>query len=364
MKIGVVYLGRRGTGAAIAYEMAHHLANKADIFAVVSSQADNIELWRKSDIPRVETETFDGWLSALLSIANFPKLCALANHIKAQKPDILLFPMFHLWMPFLQKRLAGIPSIAFVHDPISHPGLIPFIIKVLEDIYFRRADCCVIFSEVFRKDMYLRGVLPQNIEVVPHGELSYYQKLSSSSRAAGIANKQALLFFGRIAPYKGLDVLLKAFRSVQNREDVELLIVGEGDMSPFAVMLKGLKHIHVTNRFIPEEEVANVFKKASIVVLPYTSATQSGVIPVAATFKLPVIATRVGGIPEQITDGETGVLVEPGSVEQLSAAMERLLTDTDQAVRLGNALYADYFQNRNWSQVSGKILTICSKVLQ
>jgi glycosyltransferase involved in cell wall biosynthesis len=210
--------------------------------------------------------------------------------------------------------------------------------------------------------MYLRGVPPQNIEVVPHGELSYYQKLSSWSHAAGITNKQVLLFFGRIAPYKGLDVLLKAFRSVQNREDVELWIVGEGDMSPFAVMLKGLKHIHVTNRFIPEEEVANVFKKASIVVLPYKSATQSGVIPVAATFKLPVIATRVGGIPEQITDGETGILIEPGSVEQLSAAIERLLTNPDQAVRLGNALYVDYFQNRNWSQVSEKILAICSKI--
>jgi glycosyltransferase involved in cell wall biosynthesis len=364
MKIGVVYLGRRGAGAAIAYEMAHHLANKANIFVVVSNQADNIELWRKSDIPRVETETFDGWLSAFLSIANFSKLCALANHIKAQEPDILLFPMFHLWMPFLQKRLAGIPSIAFVHDPISHPGLIPSIIKVLEDIYLRRADCCVIFSEVFRKDMYLRGVTPQNIEVVPHGELSYYQKLASSSRSAGIANKWVLLFFGRIAPYKGLDVLLRAFSSVQNREDVELLIVGEGDMSPFAAMLKGLKHIHVTNRFIPEEEVANVFKKASIVVLPYTSATQSGVIPVAAAFKLPVIATRVGGIPEQITDGETGILVEPGSVEQLSAAIEGLLNDPDQGARLGNALYTEYVQNRNWSQVSEKILAICSKVLR
>ena len=364
MKIGVVYLGRRGAGAAIAYEMAHHIANKADIFAVVSSQADNIELWRKSDISCVETETLDGWLSALLSIVNFPKLCALANHIKAQKPDILLFPMFHLWTPFLQNRLAGIPSIVFVHDPISHPGLIPSIIKVLEDMYFRRASCCVIFSEVFRKDMHLRGVLPENIEVVPLGELSYYQKLSSWSRPIVIANKQALLFFGRISPYKGLDVLLKAFRSVRNREDVELLIVGEGDMSPFAATLKGLKHIYVTNRFIPEEEVANVFKKASIVVLPYTSATQSGVIPVAAAFKLPVIATRVGGIPEQITDGETGVLIEPGSVEQLSAAIERLLTNPDQAVRLGNALYTDYVQNRNWSQVSEKILTICSKVLR
>jgi len=364
MKIGVVYLGRRGAGAAIAYEMAYHLANKADIFVVVSSQADNIGLWRKSDISRIETETFDGWLSALLSLANFPKLGALANHIKAQKPDILLFPMFHLWMPFLQKRLRGIPSIAFVHDPISHPGLIPSIIKVLENIYFKHTSCCVIFSEVFRKDMYLRGVPPQNIEVVPLGELSYYQKRSSSSRAAGIANKQALLFFGRIAPYKGLDVLLKAFPSVQNREDVELLIVGEGDMSSFAAMLKGLKHIHVTNRFIPEEEVATVFKKASIVVLPYTSATQSGVIPVAAAFKLPVIATRVGGIPEQITDGETGILVEPGSVEQLSAAMERLLTNPDQAVRLGKALYTEYVQNRNWSQVSEKILAICYKVLR
>ena len=129
--------------------------------------------------------------------------------------------------------------------------------------------------------------------VVPLENYQSYQKLSSWSRPIVITNKQALLFFGRNSPYKGLDVLLKAFRSVRNREDVELLIVGEGDMSPFAAMLKGLKHIYVTNRFIPEEEVANVFKKASIVVLPYTSATQSGVIPVAAAFKLPVIATRV-----------------------------------------------------------------------
>src|SRR5258706_10775949 len=106
MKIGVIHLGRRGAGVAIAYELAHHLATKAEVFALVSGQADNIELWRKSDIAYIATETFIGWVAAVVSVFNIGKFKTLESQIRAQHPDILLFPMFHMWMPFLQRYLA------------------------------------------------------------------------------------------------------------------------------------------------------------------------------------------------------------------------------------------------------------------
>ena len=361
MKIGIIHLGRRGAGVAIAHELAQALAQKADVFAVVSSQADNIGLWRRSGLPLLETETFDGWISACISLLNFPRLKGLAGQIIAQKADILLFPMFHLWMPFLQNHLGKIPSIVFVHDPVPHPGLFPAVIRSFEDLSFRQAARCVIFSEIFKNGLQLRGVPMDKVDVIPLGELSYYQKISAS--AGEKKGKKILLFFGRITEYKGLGVLLEAFQPYAGRDDLELLIAGEGDLSAYSGLIRGLPNVRLENRFIPEAEVGNLFENATIVILPYTSASQSGVIPIAAAFKLPVIATRVGGIPEQVVDGVSGLLIEPGSVAQLSAAIGRLLVERDLAVCLGNALYEEHVLNRNWSKTAGRVLEICAGVV-
>jgi glycosyltransferase involved in cell wall biosynthesis len=97
------------------------------------------------------------------------------------------------------------------------------------------------------------------------------------------------------------------------------------------------------------------------VVLPYTSATQSGVIPIAAAFARPVVATDVGGLPEQLADGRCGVVVPAGNAEALAAAVVGLLTDPGRAATFGAALRHEYTVNRSWERIAAVVGEVCRR---
>ena len=135
-----------------------------------------------------------------------------------------------------------------------------------------------------------------------------------------------LLFFGFVRPYKGLDVLLAAMAELKS-EDVCLSIVGEFwqgyEQAVAFVEGKGLEaQVEIVNRYVSDQEAAAWFERADAVVLPYLSATGSGVVPMAYFYDKPVIASRTGGIPDVVIDGATGRLVEAGSVEELVAVIK------------------------------------------
>jgi glycosyltransferase involved in cell wall biosynthesis len=100
-----------------------------------------------------------------------------------------------------------------------------------------------------------------------------------------------------------------------------------------------------------------------VVVLPYTSATQSGIVPLAASVGAAVLATRTGGLPEQIEHGVNGWLVEPNNAEQLSAAMLRLLDDAPLRTNIGAALNQEYASKRNWKHVAQGLMELIGNIL-
>lgn len=134
-------------------------------------------------------------------------------------------------------------------------------------------------------------------------------------------------------------------------------------MRPYRSLVDRVKNVTVVNRWVDDAQVPVIFRAASAVVVPYTSASQSGVIALAANFGRPVIATRVGGIPEQIRDRETGLLVEPGSAEALASAIESLLTDDDLRQRVAERLALEMREKCNWSATSDAYLESCRKAI-
>jgi glycosyltransferase involved in cell wall biosynthesis len=137
-----------------------------------------------------------------------------------------------------------------------------------------------------------------------------------------------ILFFGFVRQYKGVVYLLQAMPKVLRRVDVHLLIVGEfwDNIAPYTELILelGIHHaVTVVDRYIPNEELGLYFSAADVVVLPYVDATQSAVVPLAYAFERPVITTRVGGLPDVVFDGETGILVPPGDSEALAQAIVR-----------------------------------------
>ena len=146
-----------------------------------------------------------------------------------------------------------------------------------------------------------------------------------------------VLFFGRIWKYKGLDFLIRAEPLItQQVPDVKFVIAGKGD--DFARYRNAMTHperFEVHNEFVSYDKQAELFRRASVIVLPYIEATQSGVIPLAYTYGKPVVASAVGGLPSQVEDGKTGFLVPPSDSRALADKITLLLQDRALRQRLG-----------------------------
>jgi glycosyltransferase involved in cell wall biosynthesis len=159
-----------------------------------------------------------------------------------------------------------------------------------------------------------------------------------SARAhLGLAG-DVLLFFGYVRPYKGLDVLLEALPAVRARRPVTLVVAGEfyEPAAPYRERVARLglaEAVRFLDRYLPDDEVEALFRAADLVVLPYRSATQSGVTQVAYALGAPVLTTAVGGLPETVRDGETGLVVPSEDPAALAAAAVRFFEE-DLSARL------------------------------
>jgi glycosyltransferase involved in cell wall biosynthesis len=170
-----------------------------------------------------------------------------------------------------------------------------------------------------------------------------------------------LLFFGLIRKYKGLLYLIKALPSILSAADVTLLIAGEfwEDKGEYMDLIKNLgieDHVNIIDAYIPNEEVQIYFSAADICIMPYISATGSGVAQIAYGFDLPIIATSVGCLKEIIKDGITGFLVPPHDSDELAKKVIEIITgDLIREFRKNIAKIKDQF---SWDGLVKKIETV------
>jgi glycosyltransferase involved in cell wall biosynthesis len=251
----------------------------------------------------------------------------LFREVQNFAPDVVHYQGFHPWLDLALPLWHRYPLVCTVHDFRPHPGdklsqKTPFWVEMFVR---RRADQLIVHSEHVRKLMaqQLDGV-SENISLMPHIQIG--QELASPERQD---NENLILFFGRIWEYKGLEYLIRAEPLISARvPDVRIMIAGQGeDFSRYAHLMVHPQRFIVHNEFISQERVVEYFRRASIVVLPYIEASQSGVIPLAYSAGKPVVATTVGGLPEMVEHGRTGYLVAPRDAGQLADALVRLLLD-------------------------------------
>ena len=141
-----------------------------------------------------------------------------------------------------------------------------------------------------------------------------------------------LLFFGYIRPYKGLRYLIEALPRIAAETGARLLVVGEfyEDDAPYRELVRRLgveDRVRFIDRYVGNDEVDAFFAAADLVVLPYVSATQSGIAQIALAFDRPMIVTRVGGLPEVVREGRTGFLVEAGDAQGIADAAIRFFSE-------------------------------------
>lgn len=179
-------------------------------------------------------------------------------------------------------------------------------------------------------------------------------------------NEKVLLFFGFVREYKGLKYLIEAIPTVIEKiPDIKLLVVGEfaGDKDKYLDIMQREKveeYIQIYDGYIPDQEVEKFFAASDIVVLPYISATQSGIVQIAYGFEKPVVVTNVGGLPEVVKNGKTGYVVEAENSEAIAQAIIKFLeSDNREAFESAIQEEADRY---SWDNMSKKIYELMDKM--
>lgn len=251
----------------------------------------------------------------------------VGRELKKARYDLLIV---RFWMPFFGPCLGTIQrqvrknkhtKIVCIADNII-PHEQRFGDPMLIRYFLKSVDACVTMSKSVLAD--LKVLCPQMPAVYTAHPLydNYGQQLTKQEARKLLKideQDHVILFFGFIRQYKGLDMLLEAMADKRIRAlDVKLLLAGEfyGDPAPYLALIKKYElteSIYMHTDFIPNQEVGRYFSAADCVVLPYRSATQSGITQVAYHFDLPMIVSNVGGLPELVKDDYVGYVVEPNS---------------------------------------------------
>lgn len=284
------------------------------------------------------------------------------RHLKLHRPDIIhitdTMPMYLLLWDILARHT----TVYTQHDPQAHSGdRFSLATRLIQQYLRRLAATVIVHGAGLRNDLIKRaGTKSQLITVIPMGNFSI---LLECRHGGHPVIPRSVLFFGRIVAYKGLDVLCRALLVLQREGyTTHFFVVGPGDLTPYRPLLRKLQNVTVVNTYVPDNDVHIYFQQSSIVVIPYKEATQSAVVATALPAGRPVIATRVGAIPDVIEDGVNGLLVTPGDIPALAQAVQRLLIDSELRDRLSQGARATS-KAYSWNTVAARHLSTYRSLL-
>ena len=292
-----------------------------------------------------------------------------ARKINEFAPDVFIS---NYWMSFFGPAMGFVAKkinkkakrIAILHNVIPHEKR--FYDTAFNRYFLNNHDAFVVLSAAVKED--LLSLKPEaKILQLEHPIYSHFGgKIAKSVALEKLkldASKKIILFFGIIRDYKGLDVLLTAFSKLSN--DYQLVIAGEcyGSFEKYQEQIQQLKlaeRCHVFNRYISDHEVSIFFSAADVCILPYKSATQSGITAISHHFCVPLIATNVGGLKETILDGENGLIVAEPKPELFASAIEKYFKNDLQST------FSEKIQiintEKSWLEFSKKVMQFVGEI--
>jgi glycosyltransferase involved in cell wall biosynthesis len=294
-------------------------------------------------VPRRRYEHLASWFDPRvdLHLLEWPRHRSLSNPwflfqltrlIRRERPNLIhLLSNTTLWLNFAAPFWRPIPLVTTVHDVELHPGdsdtrTLP---AWAPDMMTRQSRHLVVHGEGLKRmilDRYPKS--PDCVHVLSHPAIHRYAELARGRKMSrrspdGTVN---VLLFGRIFAYKGLEHLIRAEAMLKDTlPNLRITVAGRGD-DPWVLqpLMGAADRYDIRNRFIEDAEVAQLFLDADIIVLPYTEASQSGVLNLAAAFGKPVIVTDVGELRATVQPNGLGLVVPPSDAEQLARAIRIL----------------------------------------
>ncbi len=367
MKILLVQLIGRGGIQLYTSQLAESLSkSENEVTVLLGDYLFDENHYSNSKIKIARISMQPSYFGMILKIINPSTYYCILKIIYHEKPDVIhiLFEDILSSMVSLFLKMKRYKLVLTVHNPTPHIGD-NFILKV--NSQFSRFIMKNIVSAVIVHGSKLKSILVNNgfiknkVFVIPHGDYSYFTKWKKETKTIG----KTILFFGLIRDYKGLEYLIKAEPLIKySIPDVKIIIAGDGNFEKYKGSIINLNNYEIYNRFILDEEVAELFQRSSIVVLPYTNGSQSGIIPIAYAFKKPVIVTNVGSIPDVVENNVTGYVVPPRDSEALANAIIKLLKDDKLRENMGENAYRKMKADLSWDAVAEKTIEVYKKVIE
>jgi len=348
----------RGGISDLNVALAHHLSKRHVVHAInFTTQYPKVLFPGKTQFKKGDHALEVDSIRCLSSINPF-SWRKTANKIIDLEPDLVLFSF---WLAFFAPAFSGVAKkikkyldaniMAICHNIIPHEEHL--LDTRLTKRFFCFIDSFIVLSKKVENEL-LNIVPGAKYKYSPHPVYNIFKNTLSKEQAKAelnIATKKVLLFFGLIRKYKGLDILINAMEKINNElDDYTLLIVGEcyENKAKYTDLIKNAgitDNVQCHYSFVPDNEVGKYFSASDVVVLPYKSASQSGIVQIAYHFDTPVIVSNVGGLPEIVDEGKTGYCVEPSSIAFAKAI--KAFYEKDNINEL-NSNISDYKSQFSW----------------
>lgn len=258
--------------------------------------------------------------------------------VLALRPSVVHFPFVHPWQTLMLPLLSLFFPVAVTwHDLVTHEGEEYLRKRLARWVLMKYSSILFVHSEESRQAAMERfGIAEERLAVTPMSTYEHWRTLGNDTVAE---EEETFLFIGRILPYKAPEILFEAFRRVlKEHPKARLIVAGFGDLTPYESQLAAIEErVEIHNRRVPEEEAAALVRRAIAVILCHREVTQSAIIYTAAAFEKPVIASRIPGFEQSISDGKTGLLTTPEDPEKLAEAMAWMIEHPAERKALGVA---------------------------
>jgi glycosyltransferase involved in cell wall biosynthesis len=287
----------------------------------------------------------------------------LAQHV----PDMLRlrrrargFDVVHFqWLAVqhLDRRLAprSRPLVLTAHDVLPREPR-PGQLEAQQRLY-ERVDAIVVHSRHGQRRLVENvGVDPDKVEVIPHGAFRHLVDVAPAPLPLPEPGVPVVLFFGLLRPYKGLDVLLEAWRGI---EGAELWVVGNARMDTSALKAAAPPGVRFLERFVSDAEAAALFRRADLAVLPYREIDQSGVLFTALAFGTPLVLSAVGGFSEV----DAALHVPPGDAPALRDALREVLGDANRRAWMRVAAERAVATGYSWDAIAARHIALYARLL-
>ena len=298
-------------------------------------------------------------------IKSIVEVLKVVRCIREFKADVLHIQETPDWRIHLVAYLFGLnKTVLTIHDVTMHPGEENKGVQgILWNNLRKKAAQLIVHGEYLKSRFSKRYNCQEKLNVIPHGVLSIYKKWDAGDVKE---EENTVLFFGRLSKYKGFDTLIAAEQLITKEiTDFKIIIAGKGPESKYIRQkVSENKSFELHIGFIPNNEVYKYFRRASIVVLPYTEASQSGVIPIAYLFGKPVIVTNVGSLPEVVDDGKTGIVIPPGDPKALAQAVINIMKSNKLKSYMGEMAHKKANGDLSWSNISDLTSRVYSTLVQ